>query len=216
MRNRAGGSTTRPTAGTQEGGCKRLPAVSTATRTRGVSECRDGHIERRRPIDMGAKPASTPRPGERMNGLVGLGSTVCTPVMGGQRYNVESRPAGVYVFQDSTSTTFERRTSGGNGTRSEVSSGGEAEGEERTEAPTPGVSLLPRSRKGPTPLRRRRHGYGKAKKPVVQSRTPCSGHVPPPRGLQICTETGMACWCGHENIAAYDERKSPACRCRTA
>jgi hypothetical protein len=52
-------------------------------RGRGISECRDGHIERRRPIDKGAKPASAPRPGERMDGLVGLGSTVCTPVMGG-------------------------------------------------------------------------------------------------------------------------------------
>jgi hypothetical protein len=41
-----------------------------------------------------------------------------------------------------------RGASGGNGTRSAVSPGGEAEGEERTKAPTPGVSLLPRSRKG--------------------------------------------------------------------
>ena len=95
MRNCAGESATRPTAGTQAGDCKRLPAVSTATRTRGVSECRAGHIERRRPIDVGARPASTPRPGERMEGLVGLGSKVCTPVMGGQRHNVESRPAGL-------------------------------------------------------------------------------------------------------------------------
>jgi hypothetical protein len=37
----------------------------------------------------------TPRPGERMDGLVGLGSAVCTPVMGGQRHNVEHGPAGV-------------------------------------------------------------------------------------------------------------------------
>jgi lipopolysaccharide/colanic/teichoic acid biosynthesis glycosyltransferase len=51
-------------------------------------------------------------------------------------------------------------------------------------APTPGVSLLPRSRKGSTSFLQRRYGYGEATKPVVQSRTLCSGHVSPPRGLQ--------------------------------
>ena len=30
-----------------------------------------------------------------MDGLVRLGSAIRTPVMGGQRHNVESRPAGV-------------------------------------------------------------------------------------------------------------------------
>jgi hypothetical protein len=41
-----------------------------------------------------------------------------------------------------------------NSTRSAVSPGGETEGKKRAKALAPGVSLLPRSREGLTPLRR--------------------------------------------------------------
>ena len=83
MRNCAGKSATRPTAGTQAGDGKRLPAVSTATRTRGASACRADNVECREYIDMGERSASAPRSGERVDGLVRLGGSVRATVMGG-------------------------------------------------------------------------------------------------------------------------------------
>jgi len=82
MRNCAGKSATRPTAGTQAGDGKRLPAVPTATRTRGASAWAD-HVECREYIDMGERSASAPRSGGRVDGLVRLGGSVRATVMGG-------------------------------------------------------------------------------------------------------------------------------------